>query len=284
MKSQLLKNGIIPAINYHLWKSCNFKCKFCFGSFNDVPKNNLQVNEATKLLNKLVNFGFEKITFSGGEPTLCNYLPDLLKIAKAGKMTTMIVTNGSKLSCDWLKSNKENLDWIAISIDSVNNQTNYLSGRCNGNKPFDETKYLMLISQIKQFGYKLKVNTVVSKFNQTENMNEFINKIKPDRWKIMQALPIIGQNDKYLDDFSITLDEFKDFIKRHEKQSLIKETNYDMKGSYVMIDPIGRFFNNSKGFHIYSSPINEIGVKKALQEIDYCFNKFINRGGLYDWK
>jgi len=204
------------------------------------------------LLQKLVNFGFEKITFSGGEPTLCSFLPNLLKLAKIGGMTTMIVTIGSKLNDEWLKSNRKYLDWIALSIDSVNIQTNYLSGRCNGNRPFDETKYLSLITEIKQFGYKIKVNTVVSKFNQAEDMNEFINKIKPVRWKLMQALPINGQNDKFINDFSISYAEFNNFVKRHETLNLIKETNYDMKGSYVMIDPIGRFFNNSKGKHIYS--------------------------------
>lgn len=284
MKTKLVESGIIPAINYHLWKSCNFKCKFCFGGFNDVPNNNLQEDKATKLLQKLVDFGFEKITFSGGEPTLCSFLPNLLREAKFGGMTTMVVTNGSKLNEKWLQSNKEYLDWIAISIDSINNQTNYLSGRSNGNIQFDETDYLSLISQIKHVGYKIKINTVVSKFNQMEDMNEFIDKIKPDRWKIMQVLPISGQNDKFVNEFSISFQEFNNFVKRHETLSLIQETNYDMKGSYVMIDPIGRFFNNSKGQHIYSSPINKVGVKQALQEIDYCFNKFISRGGLYDWK
>jgi len=47
MKNKLVENGVIPAINYHLWKTCNFKCKFCFGSFYDVPNNNLQEYKAT---------------------------------------------------------------------------------------------------------------------------------------------------------------------------------------------------------------------------------------------
>ena len=37
-------NAIIPSINYHLTKSCNMKCKFCFATFNDlgVVKHNLE--------------------------------------------------------------------------------------------------------------------------------------------------------------------------------------------------------------------------------------------------
>ncbi len=146
MKSKLLEKGIIPAVNFHLWKSCNFKCKFCFGSFKDVHKNNLNEFEAKKLIQNLANFGFEKITFSGGEPTLCKFLPQLLDIAKREGMTTMVVTNGSKLNYEWLKNNQQNLDWIAISIDSLNSATNLVSGRSCGKNVFNEQSYLKLLA------------------------------------------------------------------------------------------------------------------------------------------
>lgn len=280
----LVEKGIIPAVNFHLWKACNYKCKFCFGTFNDVKKNNLEYEEAKRTVQNLAGFGFEKITFSGGEPTLCNYLPKLLKIAKNAGMTTSIVTNGSMLNYDWLNENKDYLDWIAISIDSINIETNIRSGRFNKNNGFTEKKYIELIQLIKEFGFKLKINTVVSNFNKNEDFNDFINWVKPERWKIFQALPIEVQNDKYKDDFIVNQFEFNNYLKRHKNSSYIKESNYDMKGSYMMVDPIGRFFENSKGIHKYSSKINAVGVKIALSEINYCFKKFINREGLYDWK
>ena len=284
MKSQLLKKGIIPSVNFHLWKSCNYQCKFCFGSFKDVKQNNLNEQEANNLIQKLVDFGFEKITFSGGEPVLCPFLPKLLETAKKGGMTTMIITNGSRLDLEWLQSNKQFLDWIALSIDSVNRKTNFLSGRYQKQQIFDEIGYLNLIKIIKTLDYKLKINTVVSKYTVNEDMNVFINKVNPDRWKILQALPIIGQNDSQIDNFWITSKEFNNFLIRHKNNKFVSENNYEMQGSYVMIDPIGRFFNNTTSKHIYSSPINKVGVKKALNEAGYCTQKFINRGGLYNWK
>lgn len=284
MKNQLLENGIIPSVNYHLWKACNFNCKFCFGSFNDVRNNSLPKNEAKLLMKNIVNFGFEKITFSGGEPTLCPFLPELLKIAKKGGMTTMIVTNGTRISNNWLNKNYKYIDWIALSIDSILKETNYLSGRSNKNNVFGKEDYFALISTIKKFNIKLKINTVVSKFNVDEDLNSFINYVNPERWKVMQALPIKGQNYENLSNFHISEKEFKNFLNRHKIGQIVSENNYEMKGSYVMIDPIGRFFNNSKGKHIYSSPINQVGVMNALKEVNYCVKKFINRGGLYKWK
>ena len=39
------------------------------------------------------------------------------------------------------------------------------------------------------------------------------------------------------------------------------ESNELMRGSYVMVDPAGRFFDNVEGGHTYSRPILEVGVE-----------------------
>jgi radical S-adenosyl methionine domain-containing protein 2 len=56
-----------------------------------------------------------------------------------------------------------------------------------------------------------------------------------------------------------------------------------MIASYAMIDPSGRFFDNSSGKHEYSSPILNAGVNIAFEEMNYNFVGFINRGGIYMW-
>lgn len=283
-------NNLIPSVNFHLWEPCNMRCKFCFATFQDVkqsilPKGHLPKNEAIAVVQKLVDFGFQKITFAGGEPTLCPWLTDLLKTAKQGGLTTMIVTNGSKLSLDFLKRNKPFLDWIAISIDSLSEATNLDIGRAVcGKRVLTEKDYLSTIEQIKQYGYRLKINTVVNQKNYLEDMNSFLLKASPERWKVLQVLPIQGQNDKYIDSFSITPKEFEVFLKRHSTiDCIVPESNTQIKGSYLMIDPAGRFFDNIKGFHRYSLAINLVGVENALIEMDYDLEKFTARGGNYDW-
>ena len=86
-----------PSINFHLWRPCNMKCKFCFATFEDsrdyLPKGHLPQEEHLNLINEIIKTGFSKITFVGGEPTLCKWLPNLIKRAKEGGLTTMIVTN-----------------------------------------------------------------------------------------------------------------------------------------------------------------------------------------------
>ena len=48
-----------------------------------------------------------------------------------------------------------------------------------------------------------------------------------------------------------------------------------------MIDPAGRFFDNNEEHYSYSSPILQVGVINALNEMKYDIQKFIERGGFY---
>lgn len=148
--------------------------------------------------------------------------------------------------------------------------------------------YKHLINRIKYFGYGLKINTVVTNKNFTENLSEIIEYAQPKRWKILQALPIQGQNDNKIDSLQVTPQQFYHFIDFHKKiekfSSIIPETYNDMKGSYAMVDPAGRFYDNAKGKHNYSRPILEVGARIAIQQVNYDFDKFIERGGVYDWK
>lgn len=292
-KSNGSKNQI-PSVNFHLWEPCNMRCKFCFATFRDVktsilPKGHLPKEQAIQVVKELAQSGFKKITFVGGEPTLCPWLSELIKEAKNRGLTTMIVTNGTNLTEEFLLQNNSILDWITISIDSINDQTNLLVGRAvAGKRALSLSMYKDAFDRIKKFDYKLKINTVVTKLNYKEQLNEIICYAKPVRWKIFQVLPIIGENDLHIDALKITDKQFQDFLNNHSKldsiTKIIPENNSQMRGSYVMVDPAGRLFENTNGVYHYSEPILDIGVEKALKQVNYNFNKFISREGNYDWE
>ena len=54
-----------------------------------------------------------------------------------------------------------------------------------------------------------------------------------------------------------------------------------MTGSYVMVDPLGRFYDNTLGRHRYSSPILDVGVSAALGDVAVYPGRFEERGGVY---
>lgn len=286
---------MIPTVNFHLWEPCNMRCHFCFATFQDVkqtilPKGHLPKEQAIAVVVALAQSGFQKITFAGGEPTLCPWLSDLIVTAKMAGMTTMIVTNGTNLTDTFLERNKPYLDWITLSVDSLNTVTNVKTGRAkSGKKAIATTAYYELVDKIKAYGYRLKINTVVSAENSHEILIDFIEYAQPSRWKIFQVLPITGQNDVKVDAFLISPNDFNQFLENNRTKSdnkivSVSETNSQMKGSYVMVDPAGRFFNNATGKHHYSNPILEVGCKNALEQMAYDALKFEERGGLYDWE
>ena len=98
----------IPSVNFHLWKPCNMKCRFCFATFHDVGqgrpclRGHLPREDCLVVVDALASAGFDKINFAGGEPTLCPWLPDLTRRAKELGLTTSVVTNGSCLTPEWL--------------------------------------------------------------------------------------------------------------------------------------------------------------------------------------
>lgn len=288
-----LFEGIIPSVNYHLWEPCNMRCKFCFAPFYDakklLPKGHLPKEKSLELIQRIADFGFQKITFAGGEPTLCPWISELIAFAKEKGLTTMLVTNGTRLTEEFLNSNKNHLDWIILSIDSADDETNINSGRAvTGKTPVSLQSYKIFIDAIKKHRYRLKINTVVHRLNYKELLLELINYAQPERWKVFQVLPIKGENDLHINDFIINDFEFNHFISNHrqlkEEGILISEDNSEMKNSYVMIDPAGRFYTNKKGMQEYSSPILETGIKAAYDQMEYSFMNFKKRGGLYAWK
>ena len=275
----------VPSVNFHVLEPCNMNCGFCF-----LPKGRfLQPEHCISIIDQLAEFGFKKLNFAGGEPTLLPWLPDLIVRAKGHGMTTSIVTNGSRITDQWLDNLNGSLDWIGLSIDTVDPEKSVRIGRAIAGKiPITEAEYLDIIGKIKRHGIRLKINTVVNSVNWEEDLTPFIQVAKPERWKLFQVLRVKGQNDTHIDDFEITTDQFEAYVQRNRSVEndgikVVPENNEAMTESYVMIDPAGRFFDNSQGFYRYSEPILKVGVAEALKQVSIDPERFHQRGGKYDW-
>ena len=269
------------------------RCSFCFATFTDIgndilPKGHLNREDCLSVVETLAAAGFDKINFAGGEPTLCPWLPDLIRRAKNLGCTTSMVTNGSRITPDWLDNVSEHLDWAALSIDTVDPKKLQRTGRVTVDGPLSETDYRHIIDLLKQRGVRLKINTVVTQINCDENLTEFITKAHPERWKLLQVLPVGGQNDGSIPGLAITSEQFNRYVARNRRVAeqgitVVPENNDLMTGSYVMVDPAGRFFDNMSGYHTYGRPILEVGVAAALQDVSIDPHQFRLRDGVYHW-
>lgn len=269
---------IFETVSFHIVKPCNMKCKFCYATFDDFKvAKQLSIDDIKIILDKLYNAGVKKVTFAGGEPMLYKNLDKAIIYAKSIGLTTSIITNGSLIKEQWLIDMQNHLDWIGLSIDSLNHNTNQLIGR-QAKMTLD---YNVIVTLINKYNYKLKINTVVNIHNQHENMTEFITHSKTTRWKIFDTLKVEGQNDKQFNDIKST--KFKEFIENNKHEAMVVESNELMTGSYLLIDPLGRMFENTSGKHTYSDSLLTNDVNTCLSQIQLNRNTFLERGGVYNW-
>ena len=284
-----------PAINWHFWPWCNYGCKFCFARFEDIPRaDRLPKEIALTVPEMLAEAGAEKITFVGGEPTLCPYLGDLLATSKDVGLTTCIVSNASGLTENFLDKWGHLIDWVGLSIDASSDQIHAEIGRgMRGDLARSRSHHLELAidawDRCRSRGIRMKLNTVVCKPNLDDDMMELVLKLRPERWKIFEVLPVEGQNDGDVDDLLLDEGEFQTWVDRHasiadEGIQFVPESNELMRGSYAMMDALGRFYSNSEGGHAYGPSILEIGVREAWEQNCFFEDRFHNRGGIYEWR
>jgi len=221
----------------------------------------------------------QKVNFAGGEPLLFKGLREAIVHSKSLGMATSIITNGSLLTPVWMASVQGSLDWIGLSVDRLDAETNRHIGRVSRLQPH----YDMHVKTTRGMGFRLKVNTVVNRFNQNESLQDFLDEAQPERWKIFEALRVDGQNDAPFQTTRPTHEGVAGFAARHRHPAMVVEDNHAMTGSYLMVDPLGRLFDNTKGHHTYSRSLIEHPLEACLEDVTVYRDRFLARGGVYVW-
>lgn len=280
---------IPPAVNFHLWKPCNLRCTFCYAVFDDdaslrAVRGGLIEPDARRIIEMLRPAGVEKLTFVGGEPTICPHLPALFRQSRDLGFVNTLVTNGFRLE-RLLDEVPDCIDWVGLSVDSADESTQAALGRGRGDHVAKSIEHFRRLHERR---IRVKLNTVVTSLNWREDLTDFVLRTLPERWKVFQVLPIEGQNAGTVEPLLISSDQFQAFVDRHRGLAahgitVAAESNEDMTGSYAMIDPLGRFFSNVGGRYVYSPPILEVGVVAAFSAIAFDPARFDARGGRYDW-
>ncbi|WP_321416481.1 viperin family antiviral radical SAM protein [uncultured Methanomethylovorans sp.] len=267
----------VRSINWHITDKCNYHCAFCFSRRLGEEITNLE--DAVKVLEYLKSIGIQRINFAGGEPMLHPLVFDLVRIAKEMGFVTSIVSNGYYLNQESIKKLSPWLDWIGLSVDSCCEEIHFSLGRGNG----DHIRHIRnIVPYIHENGIRLKINTVVTKLNFREDMKPLIKELNPIRWKILQALPIKGQNEKEIENYQVSELDFDQFVKMNKDivlssgDSPVFETNDDMVDSYLMIGPNGSVIKNSNMEHtVEDMKIN--GIEEIDSIVDW--KKYSHRGG-----
>jgi radical S-adenosyl methionine domain-containing protein 2 len=285
-------------INWHLTEACNYSCRYCYAhwqrdeSVRDLIRQDYQIHQ---LLSELRGFfdpinsrnplawkmawSNTRLNIAGGEPLLFpSVVEDTVKFARRVGLRASLITNGSLLTEQIARRIGAGLEVLGISIDSAQPFSNRLIGRINSQGEFLDLGQLhKAVEAIRERNpaIKIKLNTVVNRVNWQDDFSDLISLIEPDKWKVLRVLPVTDQS------MTITDEEFQFFLNRHRKYRKIAviEDNQDMVESYIMVDPQGRFFQNSpcSAGYEYSQPILGVGAEKAFSQVNFDVEKFISR-------
>jgi len=122
-------------------------------------------------------------------------------------LITGIVSNGTGITKQFLDQYRTYIDWIGLSLDSGNEITQRMLGRGNGSYAKDIIEKCKLI---KKTQIKLKINSVIARWNVDEDFSDVIGTICPNRWKVFQILLIKGQNNQKSQDLKpLSLQEMR---------------------------------------------------------------------------
>jgi len=177
MKSKLIDNygRFAKKLRVSVTDKCNMSCGYC------MPKNNtmwfdstevLSFEEIVRLSSIFANLGVEKIRITGGEPLVRPLIENLIKsIAKIPHIKSIgLTTNGLLLSDRVKKLKSSGLNSVNISLDSFKEDRFKMMTGING-----LDKVMSSIQKAKDAGFDVKINTVVVRGWNDDEVVEFAN-------------------------------------------------------------------------------------------------------------
>ena len=281
-------------INWHLTEACNYACRYCYSKWHANGSSKELIRDpvdSVRLVSEIfrqfsptpanharlgMKWSSLRLSLAGGEPLL--YDREIVRIAEQANdigFKVSIISNGSHLTPSLIAELAPQLSVLGLSLDSASPETNREIGRTDRRSSIlqlDELAENVRYGRELNPHLRLKINTVVNALNFMEDMSPLIRQLAPDKWKVLRMLPTVTT------DLAIADHEFAHFLGRHAAlEDLISaEDNTDMVESYIMIDPRGRFFQNSLsgGSYNYSAPILDVGADAAFRQIKWLAEKF----------
>lgn len=287
-------------VNWHLTEACNYRCGYCYSAWQresgrrDVVRDAVASGEllgalqdffrpdnAANPLRRVLRWSRLRLSLAGGEALL--YPQQVLDIARQARklgMRVSLITNGSLLpEGDALAALAAELDLLGLSLDSFDAGRNRRIGRAD--RQGRTLSLAQVAAQLERAraanpALAVKVNTVVNALNADEDLAPALGLLRPARWKVLRMLPVVSR--------TLAVDDaaFAAFVARHagRVEGMSVEDNADMLGSYVMVDPQGRFFQNGsgrQGSYFYSRPITRDNVAAAFASVPFSAGRFAAR-------
>lgn len=221
---------------------CNLRCRYCMPSYGVCKKNHnelLSIEQIIKVATSLVELGIEKIRITGGEPLVRKGVDKLFEQLGKLPIKKLALTSNGMLIPQYINDiTKNNVNAVNISIDSLNSDRFYQSTRGG-----DLKQALKGLEVAIANGLKVKVNTVLQKGINDNELNDFIQLAREKKIEVrfIELMPI-GQEKNYAKEYFI------------DSRELIKQL--------VGFNNIG--YENNSTAEYYTDGVVKIGFIRAM--------------------
>lgn len=232
-----------------LTNKCNYHCVYCFSPVYLADQADLDVAIWIKIIKRIIDISkkceITRINFVGGEPFLSPALFDVIDLCFRNGIKCALTTNGSLLTEEIAAKLQGKIEHIGLSIDSINQKTNIMIGRCDCGNCLTYSKVVSISRFLFKHNIPLKINRVLSTFNCCENPS-FLDSIVFGRLKLMEVYINNGINDNAVS-YRLSRDEFQKAYSLYMDYSPEVETAQTMTDAYYMINSNGDIVMSRNG-------------------------------------
>ena len=104
-------------IGWGLTSACNSRCRHCYNNSGVGVPEQITLEQAKSIVDKLHNNGVKTINYGTGESGLINYFWDLVKYVNSKGIVQGLTTNGSSINNKTIEYIKKYINDVDISID-----------------------------------------------------------------------------------------------------------------------------------------------------------------------
>jgi cyclic pyranopterin phosphate synthase len=215
-----------------LLDACNFRCVYCMpedATFASKSER-IPVQELGKIVKNLVTLGIDEIRITGGEPTLS---PDFMSVIREFSHLPLeklsITTNGLNIAKYYGDLRNAGVYSLNFSLDTLKKDRFKFITKVDG-----LNKVLQAIDLAREYGFKIKINCVVMRNTNDDEVLDFIkfSKDKDVEVRFLETMNI-GVVKPHFDRWFISAQDMIDTIEKHYEmerlQDPVDSTSFNFK-------------------------------------------------------
>jgi len=216
-------------ICWHLTNKCTRNCDFCLSKSSTNHKLN-HITNYKSVIDKIKELGFEKISYSGGEPFIVPNFENIVNYGKEKGLIQIVTTNGDLLFKNFDIAFLRKFQYLKFSFYGTSQYHDNLIGKGHFQK------LISLITALKPYNINIGINYMLTQqsYLALEEFIQQISKFQLYSFLIQSYIPTgnsIIDSNYIIDKFDLTF--LSNYVNYFEQG--IKHFDYNVKEGFQVI-------------------------------------------------